>query len=147
MSEKNYDPRMHSAEHLLNGAMVRKFNKGRSFTQHVERKKSKCDYNFDRELTEQEIKELEVEINEIIRKDIKMEEIYIPIEEAKNEYDLSKLPEGIEGEIRIIKFGEFDACPCIGPHVNSTSEIEGFRIVSTSCENNILRIRFKRAQQ
>lgn len=145
MSEKNYDPKMHSAEHLLNGAMVRKFNKGRSFTQHVERKKSKCDYYFDRNLTEAEINELETEINEIIKKDVKMEELFIPIEKAVSDYDLSKLPDDVEGDIRIIKFEDFDACPCIGPHVNSTSEIEGVKIISTGFENGILRIRFKRS--
>lgn len=38
------DTRMHTAEHLLNQTMVRLFNKGRAFSSHIEKKKSKCDY-------------------------------------------------------------------------------------------------------
>ena len=32
-SNKDYNPEMHSAEHILNQTMVRMFNKGRSFQQ------------------------------------------------------------------------------------------------------------------
>ena len=52
---KSYDPRMHSAEHILNQTMVRLFNCGRSFSAHIEKKKSKCDYHFSRNLTSEEI--------------------------------------------------------------------------------------------
>ena len=48
---KQYHPQMHSAEHILNQTMVRMFNRGRSFSNHIEKKKSKCDYHFDRNLT------------------------------------------------------------------------------------------------
>ena len=35
---------MHTAEHILNGTMVRMFGCPRSRNAHIERKKSKCDY-------------------------------------------------------------------------------------------------------
>lgn len=37
---------------------------------------------------------------------------------------------------------DYDACPCIGRHVRSTSELGGFSVTSTSHENGVLRIRF-----
>jgi len=37
---------------------------------------------------------------------------------------------------------DYDACPCIGRHVRSTSEIPGFRLLSATHENDVLRIRF-----
>jgi len=37
---------------------------------------------------------------------------------------------------------DYDAYPCIGRHVRSTSEIGGFRILSTSHQRGVLRIRF-----
>ena len=40
------DPRMHTAEHLLNATMVRLFGTERSFRAHIEKKKSKCDYRL-----------------------------------------------------------------------------------------------------
>ena len=63
---KEYPPPMHTAEHILNQTMVRMFNKGRSFSAHIEKKKSKCDYQFDRNLTEDEIAEIENKVNEVI---------------------------------------------------------------------------------
>lgn len=38
---------MHTAEHILNGTMVRMFGCTRSRNAHIERKKSKCDYLLD----------------------------------------------------------------------------------------------------
>ena len=67
-SNKDYNPEMHSAEHILNQTMVRMFNKGRSFSNHIEKKKSKCDYHFDRNLTEDEVEAINKKVNEIIHK-------------------------------------------------------------------------------
>jgi Ser-tRNA(Ala) deacylase AlaX len=144
---KEYDPKMHSAEHLLNQTMVRMFNRGRSFSAHIERKKSKCDYHFDRNLTEEEIAEIENRVNAVIKEDLPVTEEFIPIAEAEKLYNLEKLPEEAGETIRIVKIGDYDACPCIGPHVKSTSEIEGFRIVSTSYNEGVLRVRFKRVSK
>ena len=46
-NKQEYPP-MHSAEHLLNGEMARRFGCGRAFSGHVERKKSKLDYRMGR---------------------------------------------------------------------------------------------------
>ena len=141
--KKQFDPRMHSAEHILNQTMIRIFNCGRCFSSHIERKKSKCDYRFDRTLSESEIREIEERVNTIILGDIEVTEEFVTKGQAKNQYDLSRIPRDVNDKIRIVKIGDYDACPCIGPHVNSTKEIGGFKIVSTSFENGVLRIRFK----
>ena len=52
-------PPMHSAEHLLNGEMARRYGHGRAFSTHIERKKSKLDYHLPKALTDEEIKSLE----------------------------------------------------------------------------------------
>ncbi len=140
---KNYDPRMHTAEHILNQTMVRMFNRGRSFSAHIEKKKSKCDYHFGRNLTEEEISEIEKRVNEVIQKDLPVTEEFLPRSEAEKQFDLSKLPESAGEKIRIIHVGDYDACPCIGDHVKSTAEIGAFKIISTSFNDGVLRIRFK----
>jgi len=56
---------------------------------------------------------------------------------------LDKLPDQAGDEIRIIKIGDYDACPCIGSHVSSSKEIGFFKIISSSFENGVLRLRFK----
>lgn len=140
---KDYDPRMHSAEHILNQTMVRLFNKGRSFSAHIEKKKSKCDYHFDRELTPAELAEIETRVNKVIELNLTVTETFIPREEALKTFSLDKLPDQAGDNIRIIKVGDYDACPCIGKHVSSSKEIGGFKIISSSFENGVLRIRFK----
>ena len=137
------DPRMHTAEHLLNQAMVRLFGCKRAFSSHIEKKKSKCDYKFDRAITPGETAELEKRVNEIIKADLPVGESFVPKEEAAAKFDLGRLPEGTGETLRVILVGDYDACPCIGPHVKTTSEIGAFKIASSSFENGVLRIRFK----
>ncbi len=141
---KSYDPGMHSAEHILNGTMDKLFKCGRAFSAHIEKKKSKCDYHFNRNLDTAEIQDIEKRVNSVITADMQIYEEFITKEEAKTKFNLTRLPEEAGETIRIIKIGDYDACPCSGPHVHSTKEINGtFKIVSTSFENGVLRVRFK----
>ncbi len=140
---KEYPPEMHTAEHILNQTMVRMFNCGRSFSNHIEKKKSKCDYHFNRNLSDKEIAEIQSKVNEVIKSNYDIKEEFLPREEASREFDLERLPDAVGETIRIIKVGDYDACPCIGQHVRNTSEIGEFRIISTGYENGVLRIRFK----
>ncbi|HRN28004.1 MAG: hypothetical protein IT276_00640 [Ignavibacteriaceae bacterium] len=142
-SNKNYNPEMHSAEHILNQTMVRMFNKGRSFSNHIEKKKSKCDYHFDRNLTEEEVEAINKTVNENIQKDLPVTEEFLKRDDALNNFKLSQLPNDTGDTIRIIKIGDYDTCPCSGVHVQSTKEIGKFQIISTGFENGVLRIRFK----
>ncbi|MCL5029974.1 MAG: hypothetical protein M1480_13255 [Bacteroidetes bacterium] len=140
---KSYDPRMHSAEHILNQTMVRMFNCGRSFSAHIEKKKSKCDYHFNRNLTSEEIIELEKRVNEVISSNAEVHEEFFPRDEAQKVFNLERLPDDAGNTIRIIKIGNYDSCPCSGMHIKSTSEIGKFNIISTGHEDGVLRIRFK----
>jgi misacylated tRNA(Ala) deacylase len=140
---KDYPPGMHTAEHILNQTMVRMFNCGRSFSNHLEKKKSKCDYHFDRDLSQHEITEIQSRVNSIINEHNDVNEEFLPRDRAGELFDLDRLPDAVGEIIRIIKVGEYDACPCIGQHVKNTSEIGEFRIISTGFENGVLRIRFK----
>ena len=127
-SNKDYNPEMHSAEHILNQTMVRMFNKGRSFSNHIEKKKSKCDYHFDRDLTEEEVETINKKVNEVIHQDLKVTEEYLKREEAVNTYKLSQLPDDAGDTIRIIKIGDYDACSCSGVHVSSKKKSVNSRL-------------------
>jgi len=134
---------MHSAEHILNQTMVRMFCCGRCFSAHIEKKKSKCDYHFDRPLTEQEVRQIEKGVNDVIQADMVVTQEFITKEESQKHYNLERLPQNVGDDIRIVKIGDYDACPCSGTHVNSTKEIGEFQIVSVSFDNGVLRIRYK----
>lgn len=140
---KKYDPQMHTAEHVLNQTMVRLFSVKRAFSSHLEKKKSKCDYHFHRRLTAAEEKSLADAINEQLKRCLPVEEHWISREEAGKRYNLEKLPEENDDQIRIVLIGDYDACPCIGSHVSNTSEVGEFVLVSSSFEEGVLRVRFK----
>ncbi len=140
---KQYDPYMHTAEHVLNKTMVRLFDCERSFSSHLERRKSKCDYHFPRALMPEEEAKIEKEVNLQLSRNMPVEEHWLAMEEAALKYNLTKLPEETTGKIRIVTIGDFDACPCIGDHVCNTSEAGTFILGSTSFDEGVLRIRFK----
>ena len=143
--KKNYDPRMHSAEHILNQTMDRIYQCGRCFSAHIERKKSKCDYHFKKELNAAEIEEIQTRVNRVIQSDLPVSEGFISESEAVSRFNTEKLPDDVGDSIRIISIGDYDHCPCIGPHVKSTAEIGEFRITSSAFDDGILRIRYKLA--
>ncbi len=142
-NSKNYPPEMHTAEHILNQTMIRLFACDRSFNNHIEKKKSKCDYHFDRALSDVDVQSIETKVNEIISANMLVtEEIYERLE-AEKLITLNRLPEDAGDLVRIIKVGDYDKCPCSGNHVKTTGEIGVFQIISTSFEDGVLRIRFK----
>lgn len=141
---KPYDRKMHSAEHLLNQAMVRRFDCGRCFSAHINPKKSKCDYHFDRPLTPSEIEAVQEDVNQVIDADLPVIIEEMSREDALKEFNLARVPDMENmSHFRVVRMGEYDACPCIGEHVASTGEIGGFVIISTGFEEDVLRIRFK----
>lgn len=151
MSEKVYPREMHTAEHLLGGTMVRTFGCGRAVTTHLERKKSKADFDFravGRNLTAKEVVAVEAAVNGQIDRHLEVAFQMVPYAEAAVEFDLSRLPVGADdpaGMLRVVSVGDADRCPCIGEHVGNTTEIGRLRIISTDydTETGILRMRFK----
>jgi len=137
------DLKMHTAEHLLNQTVVRLLGCGRAFSSHIEKNKSKCDYRFSRDLGAEEKAELEKRVNDVIKADMPVSEDFVSRKEAEDKFDLKRLPETAGDRLRVIKIGDYDACPCIGGHVSSTGEIGAFRIISTGFADGVLRIRFK----
>lgn len=141
-NKQEYPP-MHTAEHLLNATMVKTFGCPRSRNAHIERKKSKCDYELSACPTEEQIKAIEDKVNEAIRMRLPVTTEFMTQEEAKEIVDLSKLPANASETLRIVRIGDYDACACIGQHVENTSEIGTFKIISYDYTEGRLRIRFK----
>jgi len=136
-------PPMHTAEHILNQTMVRMFGCKRSINAHIERKKSKCDYILTIAPKEEQIAEIESHVNEIIALDLPVSVEYVSLKEASEMADLSKLPDGTDSTIRIVRVGDYDTCACAGTHVQNTSEIGIFKILSHDFEDSRWRVRFK----
>ncbi len=138
------DPRMHTAEHLLNRTVADLLGCGRAFSSHIERKKSKCDYRFGRDLTPEERAEIERRVNAAIAADLPVSSGLVARAEAERTLDLARLPEDAAGDpLRVVRIGNYDACACIGVHAASTAELGTFRIVSTGWADGVLRVRYR----
>lgn len=141
-NKQEYPP-MHTAEHLLNATMVKTFGCPRSRNAHIERKKSKCDYELSVCPTDEQIQAIEDKVNEVIKMHLPVTTEFMTQEEAKDIVDLSKLPANASETLRIVRIGDYDACACIGQHVENTSEVGTFKIISYDYAQGRLRIRFK----
>lgn len=144
-AKKRYNEPMHTCEHILNQTMVRMFGCGRSVNAHIERKKSKCDYVLQQAPTDEQIAAITQKVNEVIGMNLPVYEEIMSREEAAKIADLSKLPAEASEMLRVIRVGTYDACACIGQHVNNTSELGMFEIISHDFENGRWRVRFKLA--
>ena len=141
--KKDYCLPMHTADHILHQTMVRMFGCTRSVNAHIEKKKSKCDYYLTEAPTEAQLLEVERRVNEEIAKHHPVTIEFMVKEDAGKIVDLSKLPEESGDTVRVIKVGDYDACACIGIHVENTSEIGTFKMLNYDYEEGRLRLRFK----
>ncbi len=141
-NKQEYPP-MHSAEHLINGEIDRRYGCGRAFSAHIERKKSKLDYRLPKPLTDDELQSLEDYVNEAINADVEVTEEYITQQETMTRFDMSRLPEGASDTVRVVHIGDYDQCLCAGTHVKRTSEIGHFRISSSRYQDGVQRIVFR----
>ncbi len=93
-------------------------------------------------MTDAEAGEIEQGVNDAISSNLAVTEQMISLKEADERFNLIRLPEGVT-EVRVVNIGDFDACPCIGEHVENSNEIGEFRVVSHSFDDGVLRIRYK----
>ena len=121
--------RLHTANHLLLAGLRKMFGtqveqKGSNITS----ERLRFDFNFDRKLTEDEVKQLEDFVNNAINKSIPVERLEMTFAEAKNQggYGIHKAEEN--EVVSVYKIGDVDFQICGGPHVKNTSELVNFKI-------------------
>ena len=145
-NKQEYPP-MHTAEHILNATMVKMFGCPRSRNAHIERKKSKCDYLLQTCPTTEEVTAIENRVNEVIGQHLDVTIEYVDRDHIPAEVDLSKLPEDASETLRLVRIGDYDTCACVGAHVQNTSEIAPFKIISHDFTDGTWRVRFKLHEQ
>ena len=137
----------HTCEHVVNRTMVNLFGCGRAVSAHIERKKSKLDFALPVCPTDEQIALIETTVNEVIRRNLPVTMEYISQDEAMGRFDMKRLPEGASDTVRVVHVGDYDECLCIGAHVENTSEIGTFKIISHDYKEGIFRMRFKIIQE
>ena len=136
-------PPMHTAEHILNQTMVRMFGCQRSNNAHIERKKSKINYELTAQPTAEQVEEIARRVNEVIDAHLPVSYEFVSRNEVPAEVSLERLPDEASDTLRLVRVGDYDVCACIGTHVENTSEIGRFHVNCTSWKEGQFRIVFK----
>lgn len=89
------------------------------------------------------MREVEDLVNDVISRALPVTARELPRDVAEKSVDLSSLPPDAGDTVRLVYVGEYDVCPCIGKHVQNTSEIGRFKFCSWDYQNGRLRVRFK----
>lgn len=132
-----FNMQQHSGEHLFSGLAHRKYGL-RNVGFHLSNQIVTMD--FDKALSEEQLKEMEWEINEAIVANVEIKTGYPSKEELKNLEYRSKIE--IDGAIRIVEIPGYDICACCAPHVRRTGEIGMFKIQSVQNYKGGMRISF-----
>lgn len=121
--------RLHTACHLLLAGLRQKFGtqieqKGSNITS----ERLRFDFNFDRKLTDEEVKEIEDFVNSAINKNIKIERVELALKSAKEKGAYGIFKANDEDIVSVYKIGDVDFQICGGPHAYNTSELGCFKI-------------------
>ena len=144
----------HSGEHIFAGLINRRFGYSNvGFHMELLGDNPHVTVDFDGELSEEELSELETAVNDVIRKNLPIEEKYVEergSEEAESEKSSKQLTEEVQngsfereqktvefrqkkalsGAIRVVSIPGVDSCACCGTHVKRTGEIGLFKLLS-----------------
>ncbi len=126
----------HTATHLMHKALRDMF--GESLHQsgsNITNERVRFDFNFDRPLTEEEIKSLEDTVNGKISENLPVYYEFMPLQKAKDIGAIGLFDDKYKGEVKVYLIGSKDPEEayskefCGGPHVSFTSEVKSFKII------------------
>ena len=122
--------KLHTATHLLNQALryVLKQNvqqKGSNITA----ERLRFDFNFDRKVTDEELKKVEEIINKKIKEKLPVKREEMTVDEAKKKGAQAVFTAKYGEKVSVYSIGDYSTEICAGPHVKNTSELGKFKIV------------------
>ncbi len=123
--------RLHTATHLLNES-IRRVLKNNDIVQkgsNITPERLRFDFNFDRKLTEGEIRKIEGLVNEQIKKGIPVVREEMTFEEAKRRNAQAVFEQRYDEIVSVYSIGDFSIEVCGGPHVKNTKEVGKFKII------------------
>ena len=122
--------KLHTATHLLNEALRRVL--GKEITQkgsNITHERLRFDFNFDRKLTDQEIKDVEELVNGQIKEALPVKRIETTLDEAIKIGSQAVFEQKYGEKVSVYSIGDFSMELCSGPHVKNTGELGRFKII------------------
>ena len=140
--------KLHTAAHLLNEALRVVLDKPELHQKgsNITPERLRFDFNFDRKLTEEEIKEVEDLVNLKIQANLPVSCNIMSLDKAREAGAKGVFDSKYEENVKVYCIGcigdEFSKEICAGPHVENTSELGHFKITKEeSCGAVIRRIK------
>lgn len=125
--------RNHTAAHLLQAALRKHLGSHvEQAGQLVNSEEMRFDFTHFSALSDDELKAIEREVNEVILKGIPVETREMPIEEAKKLGAMALFGEKYGDVVRVVSAGDFSVELCGGTHADNTAKLGLFKIVSES---------------
>ena len=115
----------HTGEHIISGLVNARFgynNVGFHLAGDY------CTMDFDGPITKEQLREIELEANGAVFKNLDIQVTYPSKAELKEMDYRSKIE--IEGQVRIVTVPGYDVCACCAPHVKKTGEIGLIKLVN-----------------
>ncbi len=120
----------HTATHLLHQALRDVLgNQVHQVGSHITAERIRFDFAFHRQLTVEEIKQVEDIVNRKIGENLKVEKMLISREEADRLGAIGLFEEKYGDIVSVYKIGDYSLEYCGGPHANSTGQLRSFKIV------------------
>jgi len=122
--------RLHTATHLLNEALRRIVSadikqKGSNITP----ERLRFDFNYDRKLTNEELKKVENEVNRVIDLGLKVKKVEMSLKDALNSGAQAEFGARYPERVTVYYIGDYSKEICMGPHVKNTKELGHFKII------------------
>ncbi|MBW2971541.1 alanine--tRNA ligase [Candidatus Woesearchaeota archaeon] len=122
--------KLHTATHLLNEALRKVVSpdihqKGSNITP----ERLRFDFNFDRKLTNDEVKKVEDEVNRVIKEAMPIVKEDMSPEEAIKKGAQAEFGARYPAKVSVYSVGKYSKEICMGPHVANTKELGRFRII------------------
>lgn len=122
--------RLHTATHLLNGALRRVL--GDEVSQrgsNITSERLRFDFSFGRKVTQKELDEVEAIVNEAIQKNIDVVLDEMPLEKAYEEGAIGVFSAKYGDIVKVYTIPGYSKEICGGPHAKNTGELVSFKIL------------------
>jgi alanyl-tRNA synthetase len=123
--------KLHTVTHLLNEALRRVLKDDKIIQKgsNITPERLRFDFNFDRKLSEGEIKKIKDIVNEKIKAGLQVKKEEMTLEEAKKKNAQGVFEHKYAERVSVYSIENFSTEICGGPHVKNTNELGKFKII------------------